>query len=130
MVNSLLREEFRPVSAVLEEAATDAPVIKIVDAIINAAYREKSSDIHIEVQEKDSLVRFRIDGILHDVLHLPKNLHDRIITRIKVLSNLRTDEHLAAQDGKMRAIIGDDNLDIRVSILPIVEGEKAVLRLL
>ena len=130
VVNSLLREEFRPVSAVLEEAATDAPVIKIVDAIINAAYREKSSDIHIEVQEKDSLVRFRIDGILHDVLHLPKNLHDRIITRIKVLSNLRTDEHLAAQDGKMRAIIGDDNLDIRVSILPIVEGEKAVLRLL
>ncbi|OGG07389.1 hypothetical protein A2872_03655 [Candidatus Gottesmanbacteria bacterium RIFCSPHIGHO2_01_FULL_42_12] len=130
VVNSLLREEFRPVSAVLEEAATDAPVIKIVDAILKSAYKEKSSDIHIEVQEKSSLVRFRIDGILHDVLHLPKNLHDRIVTRIKVLSNLRTDEHLAAQDGKMRANMADEDVDIRVSILPIVEGEKAVLRLL
>lgn len=111
-------------------ALNDAPVIKIVDLLINYAYQDKASDIHIEPQENNSLVRFRIDGILHDVLFLPKGLHDRIITRIKVLSRLRTDEHLAAQDGKMQAKLPEELLDIRVSILPIVEGEKAVLRLL
>ena len=70
------------------------------------------------------------DGILHDVLYLDKKLHDRITTRIKVLSRLRTDEHMSAQDGKMRTIVDDDSLDIRVSIIPVTEGEKAVLRLL
>lgn len=110
--------------------ATDAPIAKIVDLLINYAYRDKASDIHIEAEEKNSLVRFRIDGILHDVLTIDKKLHDRIITRIKVLSRLRTDEHLSAQDGKMRAFIDNENLDIRVSIIPISDGEKAVLRLL
>ncbi|EKD32175.1 MAG: hypothetical protein ACD_77C00158G0001, partial [uncultured bacterium] len=97
---------------------------------ITDAYRDKASDIHIEPQEKESLVRFRIDGILHDVLHIDKKLHDRIATRIKVISRLRTDEHLSAQDGKMRMLIDDENLDLRVSIIPIADGEKVVLRLL
>ncbi|MEN9328478.1 MAG: hypothetical protein RI947_1286 [Candidatus Parcubacteria bacterium] len=108
----------------------DAPVAKMVDMLIDYAYQDKTSDIHIEPQEKNSLIRFRIDGILHDMLILPKNLHDRVVTRIKVLSRLRTDEHLAAQDGKMRAKLEEENLDIRVSIVPIVEGEKIVMRLL
>ncbi|MEI6533164.1 MAG: GspE/PulE family protein [Candidatus Roizmanbacteria bacterium] len=109
---------------------SDPPVLKIVDLLIDHAYQDKSSDIHIEPQDKNALVRFRIDGILHDVLMYPKKLHDRIITRIKVLSNLRTDEHLSAQDGKMRVKIDEENLDIRVSIIPIVEGEKICMRLL
>src|SRR3989344_558846 len=108
----------------------EAPITKIVDLLINYAYQDKASDIHIEPQETSSLVRFRIDGILHDVLTLQKNLHDRIISRIKVLSRLRTDEHLSAQDGKMRIKLEEENLDIRVSIIPIADGEKAVLRLL
>ena len=108
----------------------DAPIAKIVDLLITDAYRDKASDIHIEPQEKESLVRFRIDGILHDVLHIDKKLHDRIATRIKVISRLRTDEHLSAQDGKMRMLIDDENLDLRVSIIPIADGEKVVLRLL
>lgn len=108
----------------------DAPVGKIVDAIINYGYQDNASDIHIEPQEKNSLVRFRIDGILHDVLIFPKNLHDQIVSRIKVLSRLRTDEHLAPQDGKMRMQVDADQIDIRVSILPISDGEKIVLRLL
>lgn len=108
----------------------DAPIAKIVDLLVNYAYQDKASDIHIEPQEKNSLFRFRIDGILHDVLTLPKDLHDRIISRIKVLSRLRTDEHLAAQDGKMRIKLDEETLDIRVSIIPIADGEKAVLRLL
>jgi len=108
----------------------EAPIIKLVSLIIEYAYQDKASDIHIEPQEEKCLVRFRIDGILHDMLLLPKNLHDRIITRIKVISNLRTDEHMSAQDGKIRFHVEDENMDIRVSILPIVDGEKAVLRLL
>lgn len=111
-------------------ATDDAPIAKIVDLLLTYAYRDKASDVHIEPEEKDSLVRFRIDGILHDVLYLDKKLHDRVITRIKVLSRLRTDEHLSAQDGKMRMEVDDDTLDLRVSIIPIADGEKVVLRLL
>src|SRR3990167_5535026 len=108
----------------------EAPIAKIVDLLIAYAYRDKASDIHIEPEEKNSLVRFRIDGILHDVLYVDKKLHDRIVTRIKVLSRLRTDEHLSAQDGKMRMEIDEENLDIRISMIPITEGEKVVMRLL
>ena len=108
----------------------DTPIAKIVDLLIESAYEDKTSDVHIEPEEKNSLIRFRIDGILHDVVKFPKNLHDRIITRIKVLSRLRTDEHLSAQDGKMQLQLEAENLDIRISILPVVDGEKAVLRLL
>jgi len=109
---------------------SEIPMSKIVDLLINYASQDKASDVHIEPQEKDSLIRFRIDGILHDVLSLPKSLHDQIITRIKILSRLRTDEHLSPQDGKMRIALDEEEIDIRVSILPVTEGEKAVLRLL
>lgn len=108
----------------------DAPIAKIVDLFITYAYRDQASDIHIEPEEKDLLIRFRIDGILHDVLYLEKKLHERILTRIKILSRLRTDEHLSAQDGKIRLLIDKDNLDLRVSIIPLIEGENAVMRLL
>lgn len=111
-------------------ASDDAPIAKIVDLLITYAYRDKASDVHIEPEDKNLLVRFRIDGILHDVLNLDKKLQERIITRIKILSRLRTDDHFSAQDGKMRLSIDDDDLDLRVSIIPIAEGEKAVLRLL
>ncbi|MBI4080645.1 MAG: type II/IV secretion system protein [Candidatus Levybacteria bacterium] len=110
--------------------ATNVPMEKLVDLLINYAYQDKASDIHIEPQIKESLVRFRIDGILQDVLFLPKALHDQVVTRIKVLSRLRTDEHLSPQDGKMRITLDEEDLDIRVSIIPIADGEKAVLRLL
>ncbi|MBI4079245.1 MAG: type II/IV secretion system protein [Candidatus Levybacteria bacterium] len=123
----LLKEE----SGILDAQTLEhAPVAKIVDLIIDYAYQDKSSDIHIEPQEKNSLIRFRIDGILHDIAYVPKALHDQIITRIKVLSRLRTDEHLAPQDGKMHMQLEEEDLDIRVSIIPVVEGEKTVLRLL
>lgn len=125
--DNLLKEDLgRPGRGNLEDPPTD----KIVSLLIDTAYAEKASDIHIEPKEEISLARFRIDGILHDVLRLTKPLHDRIVTRIKVLSNLRTDEHLSAQDGKMRQQMEEEHLDIRVSIIPTVDGEKIVLRLL
>ncbi|MFA6081698.1 MAG: GspE/PulE family protein [Patescibacteria group bacterium] len=108
----------------------DAPIIKIVNLIIQYASQDKASDVHIEPQEKKCLIRFRIDGMLHDVVLLPINLHDRIVTRIKIVANLRTDEHMSAQDGKMKFKDEEETMDIRVSILPIVDGEKVVLRLL
>lgn len=108
----------------------DAPVIKLVDLLIEYAYTNKASDIHIEPRTADSLTRFRIDGVLHDVLVLPKELHAQVITRIKVLSKLRTDEHLSAQDGKLQIKLDEELLDVRVSIVPVVQGEDAVLRLL
>lgn len=113
-----------------QENLDEAPIAKIVDLLVDYAYQDRASDIHIEPKESNSLVRFRIDGILHDVLYFPKNLHERIVTRIKVLSRLRTDEHLSAQDGKMRIQLEEEKLDMRVSLIPIVEGEKVVIRLL
>lgn len=108
----------------------ELPVAKIVDAIIEYAYLNKASDIHIEPTHTASFVRFRIDGVLHDVVKLPRTIHDQVVARIKVLSRLRTDEHFSAQDGRMRAQLEEEGIDIRVSIVPIVAGEKIVLRLL
>ncbi len=124
-LDRLIKESF-----LITGSQDSAPVGKIVDLIIDYAYQDKASDVHIEPEEQESLIRFRIDGILHDFATVPKNLHEQIITRIKVLSRLRTDEHLAPQDGKMQMKLEEENLDIRVSLVPIVEGEKAVLRLL
>jgi type II secretory ATPase GspE/PulE/Tfp pilus assembly ATPase PilB-like protein len=126
VINSLISIPGKPV----EDAIGEAPIAVIVDKLITNAYQDRASDIHIEPQDDESLIRFRIDGVLQDVLTLPKPLHDRIITRIKVLSNLRTDEHLSAQDGKMQIELPEEDLDIRVSIIPIADGEKVVMRLL
>ncbi len=108
----------------------DAPVAKIVDTILEYAYLNKVSDVHIEATRTASLIRYRIDGVLHDVVRLPRNLHDQVVTRIKVMARLRTDEHFSAQDGRMRAKLEDEDLDVRVSIVPVVTGEKVVMRLL
>jgi len=111
-------------------AAVEPPIIKIVDTIFAYSYQNKASDIHIEPEREISLVRFRIDGILHDIVKFPINIHQQIVTRIKVMSKLRTDEHQAAQDGKLQVIFTTDHLDVRVSIVPITGGEKVVMRLL
>ena len=110
--------------------AEDIPIIKIVDTIVEYGYQNRASDIHMEPLAESAQVRFRIDGILHNVLTIPKDIHDLIVTRIKVLSKLRTDEHFAAQDGKFSAKFEKEKFDIRVSIVPITEGEKVVVRLL
>ena len=112
------------------DGSEDPPVERIVNLLIETAYQEKASDIHIEPQEKNAIIRFRIDGLLNDVLTVPKVLHDRLITRIKVMSSLRTDEHLSAQDGKIKFHFKEESFDLRVSIIPIVDGEKVVMRLL
>lgn len=123
------------VEAVKLDKSLEPPIIKIVDTIINYAYQNKASDIHIEPLIKGTLVRFRIDGVLHDMITLPLELSNQIVTRIKVMANLRTDEHQVAQDGKISfstdSTLGvAENLDLRVSIAPITRGETIVMRLL
>jgi len=114
----------------------EPPIIKIVDTIIGYAEQKKASDIHIEPLDDISLIRFRIDGMMTDIVRLPDEIHDRIVTRIKVMSKLRTDEHQAAQDGKIQwespaeDKFTADKLDLRVSVVPTTDGEKIVMRLL
>ena len=105
-------------------------IIKIVDTIIEYAFKNKASDVHLEPESDHSLLRFRIDGVLHDIVRLPIKIHDQLITRIKVMSNLRIDTRHIAQDGKIFKKIYDKDLNLRVSIVPITRGEKVVLRLL
>ena len=109
----------------------EAPIIKIVDTMMVFAYQSRASDVHIEPYEEYLQFRFRIDGILSDVIRLPKELEDQIISRIKIISNLPTDEHASALDGKFTFdVIGVEEVDVRVSILPTTHGERVVMRLL
>ncbi len=110
--------------------AEDVSVIKLVNDLFSYAYTNHASDIHIEPIEKEIKIRFRIDGILYDVLSLPKTVLNTIISRIKILAKLRTDETRQAQDGKVLTRVDGDKLDIRVSVVPTTQGEKTVMRLL
>ncbi|MBM3250638.1 MAG: type II/IV secretion system protein [Candidatus Nealsonbacteria bacterium] len=114
----------------LRKAAEDLPVIRIVDTLMRHAILQRASDIHIEPTEKEVIVRYRIDGILHDAMVLPKAASSGIVARIKVLSNLKLDEHRLPQDGRFKIETEDYKYSIRVSILPIFSGEKIVMRLL
>ncbi|MBN1984586.1 MAG: Flp pilus assembly complex ATPase component TadA [Chitinivibrionales bacterium] len=111
-------------------AGAEAGIIKVVNTIIANAVRDKASDIHIEPMEKELLVRYRIDGDLRKIMTSSKHTHQAIITRIKILSNLDIAERRLPQDGRMVVRMGLYEVDIRVSILPTVFGEKTVLRIL
>ncbi len=114
----------------LEQMATDLPVVRIVDTLLKHAMLQSASDIHIEPSEKEVLVRYRIDGVLHDAMTLPKDAATGIVARIKVLSNLKLDEHRQPQDGRFKIEKDDYRISFRVSILPVFDGEKIVMRLL
>ncbi len=116
--------------AELEKKAQELPIIRIVETLLKHAVLQRASDIHIEPTEKEVLVRYRIDGILRDAMTLPVITKSGIVARIKVLSNLRLDEHRLPQDGRFKIETGDYKYSIRVSILPVFNGEKVVLRLL
>ncbi|NTU66923.1 MAG: Flp pilus assembly complex ATPase component TadA [Candidatus Moranbacteria bacterium] len=114
----------------LEKVAQGLPIIRIVDTLIKHAILQSASDIHIEPDEKEVRVRYRIDGILHEAMVLPRQVKEGIIARIKVLSNLKLDEHRVPQDGRFKIEKDGLNISFRVSILPIFDGEKIVMRLL
>ncbi len=114
----------------LVKIAEDLPIVRIVDTLLKHAILDGASDIHIEPQEKDVIVRYRVDGILRQAMTLPKNALSGIVARIKVLSNLKLDEHRLPQDGRFKIEKEDYKISFRVSILPIFDGEKIVMRLL
>ena len=125
-----IKEEEIEEKAELEKIAQELPVIRIVDTLIKHAILGRASDIHIEPTEKEVLVRYRIDGVLRDAMVLPKAVSSGMVARIKVLSNLRLDEHRLPQDGRFRIESEEYKYSIRVSILPVFSGEKIVMRLL
>jgi len=108
----------------------DTLIVDLVDMILKYGYQNRASDIHIEPYEDKGLVRLRIDGVMHDILQMKKSLLAPIITRLKILSRIRTDEHRAAQDGKLKYKTENETIDIRISILPVTQGENIVMRLL
>ncbi len=114
----------------LKKMAEDLPVVRIVDTLLRHAIIQSASDIHIEPMENELLVRYRIDGILHDAMSLPKHAAPTISARIKVLSNLKLDEKRLPQDGRFKMEMDGQKVSFRVSILPIFYGEKIVMRLL
>jgi len=114
----------------LTKAAEDLPIIRIVDTLLKHAILQRASDIHIEPEEKEVVVRYRIDGVLRDAMVLPKTAASGIVARIKVLSTLKLDEHRLPQDGRFKVETEEYKYSVRVSILPVFDGEKIVMRLL
>jgi len=129
-IRPIREEEVKEEKAELRKVAEELPVIRIVDTLLKHAILQLASDIHIEPLEKEVLVRYRIDGILRDAMILPKLVQSGIVARIKVLSNLKLDEHRLPQDGRFKVETEDYKYSIRVSTLPVFDGEKIVMRLL
>ena len=105
-------------------------IVRLVDLFLEYAHDNRASDIHMEPLGDTIAIRFRIDGVLHEVASYPAELHQQIVFRVKIMARLRTDEHAAAQDGRFDFEVGGAQFDVRVSILPVTDGENVVLRLL
>ncbi|MBN1288939.1 MAG: Flp pilus assembly complex ATPase component TadA [Actinobacteria bacterium] len=116
--------------AELREAGEDAPIVKYVNLIITEAANEKASDIHIEPGEKDVRIRYRIDGVLHEIRRSPKRIHPGLVSRLKIMASMNIAERRVPQDGRCAVMAGDKEIDLRIASLPTVHGEKVVLRLL
>lgn len=111
-------------------AASDLPVVGIVDNILSYALASRASDIHIEILDDALFIRYRIDGILYEVLSVAKEVHPAIAARLKLLAGLKLDEHYQPQDGRFRYQVGSQQIDVRVSVIPTFYGEKVEMRLL
>ncbi|MGQ0670313.1 MAG: GspE/PulE family protein [Actinomycetota bacterium] len=117
-------------SGELEAALEDAPIVRLVTAIMTQAVGDRASDVHIEPHERDVRVRFRVDGVLHEIMRSPKNIQNGLVSRLKVMADLNIAEKRVPQDGRMSMRVGGKALDLRVASLPTVHGEKLVIRIL
>ena len=124
------KDEFDESESVSEEEATKAPVVRFVDLLLSHAVKSRASDIHIEPQEESMIIRLRIDGVLHEVVPPPKSMRAAVVTRIKILSEMDIAERRLPQDGRFKIKASGRTIDVRVSIIPVIYGEKAVLRIL
>lgn len=130
-----LQDEYRLInmdelSYISENEVSNAPVVKLINSTISHAIKTRASDIHIEPMKNDLRIRFRIDGMLQEVMRSPKSAHSAIVTRIKIMSNLDIAEKRVPQDGRVEVEIDQHTVDLRISILPTVYGEKVVIRVL
>ncbi len=114
----------------VKQIAEGVPIVKAVNAILEFAVSEGASDIHVEPTENETIIRFRIDGMLQDMLILLKSFHPVIVARIKIMADLKIDEHRRPQDGRIRLKVNDLPISLRVSIIPTYQGEKIVIRIL
>ena len=114
----------------VEESGDDSPTARIVFSLLRRAVREKASDVHIEPQDDFLQIRFRLDGVLHQRLKLPLQIQQAVLARLKILANLKIDEHRLPQDGRFQLDIDKNLVDFRLSIMPVADGEKAVMRVL
>ncbi len=114
----------------LNELAKELPVVRVVDTLLEYAIVDGASDIHIEPNEMGVVIRYRVDGILHEAMTLPKNIQEGLIARLKILSNLKLDEHRLPQDGRFKITTSDRQISFRISFLPVFDGEKVVIRVL
>jgi type IV pilus assembly protein PilB len=114
----------------VESAVEDAPIVKLVNAVMTQAVTDRASDVHIEPMERDVRIRFRVDGVLHEVMHSPKNIQNGLISRLKVMADLNIAEKRVPQDGRVSIRVGSKALDLRLATLPTVYGEKVVIRIL
>ena len=127
----LLHDEEEVNVADLKKAVEDAPVVKLVNIILTDAIKKGASDIHVEPYEKSFRVRYRVDGVLSEVMKPPLKLKNAIVSRMKIMSNLDIAERRLPQDGRIKMKLGKDKeMDYRVSVLPTLFGEKDVMRLL
>ena len=114
----------------LTEAVDDAPIVKFVNLLITQAVADRASDIHIEPQEKDVRIRYRIDGVLHEVMRSPKSIQNGALSRLKIMADIDIAERRIPQDGRVGLVVGGKAIDLRVATMPTVYGEKAVIRIL
>jgi len=114
----------------VREVTEDAPIVKLVNLLISQAIADRASDIHIEPGEHDLRIRYRIDGVLHEVMRPPKNIQSGIISRLKVMADINIAERRIPQDGRVTTVIDGRHVDLRVATLPTVHGEKMVMRIL
>ena len=130
LIEENIEQSLRSQKRSLEEAAADLPIVAIVDNLISYAVSLRASDIHIEILEESTLIRYRIDGILREIMRIPKVIHNALVARVKILAGLKIDEHMRPQDGRFRFNTPNQIIDVRVSIMPTFYGEKIEMRLL
>jgi type IV pilus assembly protein PilB len=114
----------------LEAAVEEAPIVKLVNTLISRAVNERASDIHVEPGERDLRVRFRIDGVLHEIMTTPKSVSGAVVSRLKIMADLDIAERRVPQDGRVSLKVGGRQIDLRVATLPTIYGEKVVIRIL
>src|SRR5437868_4690086 len=124
-----LMQELPPTEDLLD-SGTQAPVIRMINALLLQALRERASDLHFEPYEARSVVRFRVDGVLRDIIEPPRALHAALVSRLKIMASLDIAEKRLPQDGRIALKLGDKQVDVRVSTLPTGAGERVVLRVL